>query len=433
MRIYRQVFAALIVAAALVFSFVCAQGGRRADRLHREALVWDAHSDIVQSIMLQDFDFSQRNQISFQDIPRMQEGGMDVQVFALWPDNIYMPRRCARRTLQMLDAMLTSIDTNSHSIELARTATDVERIVGSGKIAAILAIEGGHAIEDDLGLLRMYHSLGVTSMTLTHTRSNGWADSSGGDPLWGGLNAFGEEVIREMNRLGMVIDVSHVSDETFFDVVEISTDPVIASHSNCRSLSDHKRNMTDEMIRVLGEKQGVICITFEPSYTSQKFKDAREEAQAQARKNSPPAGIRPDNIDEWAKQRELEPRILPDIPFPTVEDVLDQIDYAVKLIGVKHVAIGHDYSVMFRGPTGLEDVSKFPNLAKGLRGRGYSESDIRLILGDKSAAHLERGNGKVRKTLCFLAFCCVGLIGHTQDTPDVQAIHRAALGTGCPQ
>jgi membrane dipeptidase len=361
---------------------VCSPDTSQADRLHRDALVWDAHSDVVQSILLQDFDFSQRNQISFQDLPRMEEGGLDVQVFALWPDPIYAPRRSVRRTLQMLDAMLTTIDVNSTKLELARTASDVERIVNSGKMAAILSIEGGHAIEDDLGLLRAYFRLGVTSLTLTHTNSNGWADSSSDDPLWGGLNGFGEEVIREMNRLGMVIDVSHVSDETFFDVLEISRDPVVASHSNCRALSDHERNLSDEMILALGEKGGVMCITFEPSYTSQKFKDARDAARAEARKKAPSTAIRPEDVDEWAKQRELEPRILPDMPFPSLAEVLDQIDYAVKLIGAEHVAIGHDYSVMFSGPVGIEDVSQFPNLTKGLLERGYSESDIRFILGE---------------------------------------------------
>lgn len=250
-----------------VYSFVWAMGqSNRAEQLHQEALVWDAHSDLVHSIMLQGLDINKKNNFSFGDIPRMEEGGVDVLIFALCPDPVYFPRRCARRTLQMLDAMMGAIMSAPDRIELARTATDIERITQSGKIAALLAIEGGHSIEDDLGLLRDYYRLGVTSMTLTHSITNNWADSSSDEARWGGLNELGEKVVREMNRLGMVIDISHVSDETFYDVIRISKDPVIASHSNCRTLCDHRRNMSDEMIKTLAGKGGVICITFVPGY-----------------------------------------------------------------------------------------------------------------------------------------------------------------------
>ncbi len=371
-----------VLGSVILFSFCSQETISKVERLHREALVWDAHSDIVQSIMLQGLDMSKNNPFSFQDIPRMEEGGLDVQIFALWTDRIYAPRRSARRTLQMLDVMLETIDETSNKLELAMTAADIERIVNSGKIAALIAIEGGHAIEDDLKLLSVYYRLGVSSMTLTHTNSLSWADSSGDEAISDGLNSFGEDVVREMNRLGMVIDISHVSDETFYDVLKISKHPVIASHSNCRTLCDHTRNMSDDMIKALAEEGGVICITFVPDYTTQKYKDARAVARLEAKNNNQPRAVRPDDIDEWAKQRELKPRILPDIPFPTVEDVLNQIDYAVKLVGVDFVAIGHDYSVMYQGPTGLEDVSKYKNLTAGLLERGYSERDIKKILGE---------------------------------------------------
>ncbi len=354
----------------------------RAKQFHLKTLVWDAHSDLVQSIMLQGLDITKRNSFSFADIPRMQEGGLDVQIFALWPDSIYSPRRSARRTLQLLDTMLAAIESTPDKIALARTASDIERITLSGKIAALLAIEGGHAIEDDLGLLRDYHRLGVTSMTLTHTNTNNWADSSTDEARWGGLNEFGEKVVREMNQLGMVIDITHVSDDTFYDVIKISKDPVIASHSNCRTLCNHKRNMTDEMIRALAKNGGVICITFVPDYTTQQFKDARAAASKKAKKSSSAQEKTPPrDLDEWAKERELAPRNMPDIPFPTIDDVLNQIDYAVKLVGVDHVGIGADYSVMYQGPKDLEDVSKYFNLTQGLLSRGYSEQDIKKILG----------------------------------------------------
>ncbi len=374
----------VILGIALLSTLIpsCSPRINQADRLHHESLVWDAHSDSVQSIMLQGLDLSRRNSFSFQDIPRMEEGGLDVQVFALWPDAIYAPRRCARRTLQMIDAMLESIEGSSGRMKLARTASDVEQITQAGKLAALLSIEGGHAIEDDLNLLRAFHRLGVSSMTLTHYNTHGWADSSSDESRWGGLNSFGEEVVREMNRLGMVIDVSHVSDETFYDVLRVSQDPVIASHSNCRTLCDHVRNMSDEMIKELAGNGGVICITFVPDFTTQKFKEARAKAQREAQKNAPAEESVPEDLDEWAKQRELAPRIMPKIPYPTIEDTLDQIDYAVKIAGVDHVGIGHDYSVIHPTPPGLEDVSKFLNLTKGLLERGYSERDIRKILGE---------------------------------------------------
>ena len=376
-------FRSLAVLGIVILNSFCA--GEKispAARLHREALVWDAHSDIVQSIMLQGLDMSKKNSFSFQDIPRMEEGGLDVQIFALWTDRIYAPRRSSRRALQMLDVMLETIDAIPDKLELARTASDIERIVDSGKIAALIAIEGGHAIEDDLKLLNVYYRLGVSSMTLTHTNSLSWADASGDKAIADGLNSFGEEVVREMNNLGMVIDISHVSDATFYDVLKISRHPVIASHSNCRTLCDHTRNMSDDMIKALAQNGGVICITFVPDYTTQTYKDARAVARREWNKKNQAKAARPDDIDEWAKQRELEPRILPDIPFPTVDDVINQIDYAVKMVGVDFVAIGHDYSVMYRGPTGLEDVSKYQNLTKGLLEKGYSELDIKKIWGE---------------------------------------------------
>ena len=204
----------------------------------------------------------------------MREGGLDVQVFAVLADRMYAPHRSARRTLQLIDAYHDALAANGEAMALARTAGDVERIVGAGKIAAILGIEGGHAIEDDVGLLRMYSRLGVTVMTLIHMNTNGWADSATDEARSDGLSGLGREVIREMNRLGMVIDVSHASDQTVLDVLETSRHPVIASHTNATALCDHPRNLSDDMIRSLASKGSVICVTTVPAYTSQVFKDA---------------------------------------------------------------------------------------------------------------------------------------------------------------
>lgn len=351
-----------------------------AEELHRKALVWDAHSDIVQSIYLQGMDFSRRNDFAFQDIPRMRDGGLDVQVFAMLPDRIYFPRRSARRTLQLIDVMRETLDRFPNDLALARTAVDIERITRAGKIAAILGIEGGHAIEDDLGLLRMYNRLGVTLMTLTHVNSNNWADSATDASLADGLSPFGEDVVREMNRLDMVIDVSHLSDKAFYEVLAVSRDPVIASHSNCRALCDHPRNLSDDMIVQLAAQGGVVCVTTVPGYTTQEFKDARAR-ELEKSVASPTLEPAAEDLDEEAKRKRLAPAVMPEIPLPTLADVLTHIDHIVALVGPEHVGIGHDYSVLYPGPEGLEDVSLYANLTRCLLDKDYAPEDITRILG----------------------------------------------------
>ena len=186
-----------------------------ADKLHKESLVWDCHNDLVYRVLYEGLDIGERLPAGHVDIPRLKEGHVDVQTVALFVQNFLYPDKCAQQAYQLIEVMKKAIDKNSESVELARTGADVERIVKAGKIAMPLAIEGGHAIEDDLGHLRKFHHLGVSSMTITHTISHGWADSSGDKPRWGGLNDLGRKIIGEMNRIGMVIDISHVSDETF--------------------------------------------------------------------------------------------------------------------------------------------------------------------------------------------------------------------------
>jgi membrane dipeptidase len=259
----------------------CAPSGEKqdmdTDALHQSALVWDCHNDLSYRVLYEKLDIGQRLPAGHVDIPRLREGGVDVQTVALFIQNFLYPDKCARQAHQLLVAMLQAIEKNSDQVELARTGADIERIVAAGKIAIPLAIEGGHAIENSLENLREFHCLGVSSMTLTHNVTHGWADSSADEPRWGGLNELGVEVIREMNRLGMVIDISHVSDETFFDVLETSEDPVIASHSGCRALNPHRRNLSDEMLRALADNGGVIGIVFVLNYLSPEYLAAMNE------------------------------------------------------------------------------------------------------------------------------------------------------------
>ncbi|MFB0518932.1 MAG: dipeptidase, partial [Acidobacteriota bacterium] len=236
-------------------------------------------------------------------------------------------------------------------------------------------------IEDDLGLLRCYHRLGVSSMTITHNKTHNWADSHADEHRWDGLNEFGESVVREMNRIGMVIDCSHVSDETFYDVIMISQDPIILSHSGCRALCDHPRNVTDDMLRALAKNGGVIGIVTVLQYVTQEYRDARRELSKISRPYLMRAPVAKDLDLQIALSHLRAGQDWPDENLPTVEDVLDHIDHAVKVAGVDCVGLGADMYPRTPAPIGLKDVTEYINITRGLKKRGYSDQDVRKILG----------------------------------------------------
>jgi membrane dipeptidase len=269
------------------------------------------------------------------------------------------------------------LDAHPDQIDLALNASDVERITKSGKIAAILSVEGGHQIADDLAVLRVYHRLGIRSMTLTHFRNNNWADSSTDKPAHNGLTDFGKDVVREMNRLGMIVDISHVSDKTFYDAIAVSTKPVIASHSSCRALSDVPRNMTDDMIRALAKNGGVIAINFGEGFLNPKDAELLKKAISSISYNEPE--LTGKALDDYEAKQFHEQR--PATSFATIDDAVSHIDHAVKIAGIDHVGIGSDFDGISAPPKGLEDISKMPALAAALRKKGYSEKDIRKIFG----------------------------------------------------
>src|SRR5580692_11275144 len=220
----------------------------------------DTHIDTAQRVLIGHVDLAKRLPDGQVDIPRLKEGGMNAPFFALWVPTYYKGAEAVRRTLDLRDAMQGVFDRYPDQIEMATTAGDLERIVKSGKIAAVLTLAGGQQIADDLAVLRMYQRRGIRAMTLTHFRNNNWADSSTDKPVHNGLTGFGKQVVREMNRLGMMVDISHVSDKTFFDALAVTTKPVIASHSSCRAISNVPRNMTDDMLRALAKNGGVVMI-----------------------------------------------------------------------------------------------------------------------------------------------------------------------------
>jgi membrane dipeptidase len=375
-----------IVISCLGFGLIaclvgCSARSHRIESLHHDALVWDCHNDLAYRVLYEGLDIGTRLPSGHVDIPRLEEGGVDVQTVALYIENFLYPDHCAAQTRELLLAMLEAIEKNKERIELARTGSDVERIVASGKIAIPLSIEGGHAIENSLDNLREFYDGGVSAMTLTHNVTHGWADSGADKPRWGGLNDLGSEVIQEMNKLGMVIDISHVSDETFYDVIEITEDPVIASHSGCRALNQHRRNMSDEMLRTLAKNGGVIGIVFVLNYLTPEYRDAMAELHAISRpwfRKVPPVE---DLTLRVAVQHLSAGRDWPMENLPTIEDVLDHIDHAVTIAGVDHVGLGADMYPRTPSPVGIRGVQDYPAITWGLKKRGYSDEDVSKIMG----------------------------------------------------
>jgi membrane dipeptidase len=249
-----------------------------ARKLAAESIGIDSHIDTVQRVLVMDEDLSKRWDVGHVDIPRLHAGGTHAPFFALWVPVYFPGAEAVRRTLDLRDAMQTLFDAHKDLIEMATTAADIERIVKAKKIAAFLTVEGGHTIDDDLRVLRMYYQLGIRSMTLTHSRNNNWADSATDKPVHNGLTDFGREVVREMNRLGMVVDVSHVADKTFYDALEVTTKPVMLTHSSMRAISDVPRNVTDEMLWALKRNGGVVGITFGEGFVNPQDAEALRAA-----------------------------------------------------------------------------------------------------------------------------------------------------------
>jgi len=351
---------------------------------------FDSHIDTIQRVLIDNEDLGVRSTHGHVDLPRLREGHVNAPFFALWVPTYYKGAEAVRRTLDLRDAMQQVFDAHPDQIALALNASDVERITSSGKIAAILTIEGGHQIDDDLRVLRMYYRLGIRSMTLTHFRNNNWADSSTDTPAHNGLTDFGKSVVREMNRLGMMVDISHVSDKTFYDTLAVTTKPVIATHSSCRALSDVPRNMTDDMLRALAKNGGVIGINFGEGFLNPKDAEMlRRTVNAIAAEPN----LTGKALDDYAAE-ETHRDMAPKHAFATIDDAVAHIDHAVKVAGIDHVGIGSDFDGISAPPQGLEDISKMPALAAALRKKGYSDADVKKILGGNTLRVLREVTGK---------------------------------------
>jgi membrane dipeptidase len=332
--------------------------------VHRSALLIDTHNDVT-SFTVDGFDIGSSGSKQHTDLARLKAGGVGAVFFAAYVGPEYAASgTSAVRALQMIDTVRTDIvGRYPKDFVLAQSAQEIETAHKRGRMAALIGVEGGHAIEDSLRLLRDFYALGVRYMTLTHTNTNNWADSSGDMDKpevthHNGLTGFGKAVVAEMNRLGMIVDVSHVADKTFWDVLETSRAPIFASHSSCRAICNVGRNMTDEMIVAMAKRGGVIQINLYSAFLSQKSADADRLADAAGSKKAAPV-----------------------LPRASLEDAIAHIKHAVKIAGIEAVGIGSDFDGIKSVPTGLEDVSKFPNLTRALLEEGFSASDIRKIYG----------------------------------------------------
>ena len=373
----------------------------RAKKIHLSSIVIDTHADTTQRLLDGKFDIGTRHSDGHIDIPRMREGGEGAQFFSIWMMGTVTGATAVQKSLDQIDAVYTMVRTHSKDMTLAVTAADVRRAHEQGKIAVLMGMEGGHMIANDLGVLRMYSALGVRYMTLTHFYNNDWADSSTDKPAHNGLTDFGKDVVREMNRTGMLVDVSHVGDKTFYDALEVSKAPMIASHSSSRVLDAHPRNMTDEMIKALAAKGGVIQINYERSYLSQEYNDAFKkyagDISRMEEKFKKECG---DNMDcELKMQADFVKGLLDEGKLPHVswEKIIDHIDHVVKLVGADHVGLGSDFDGADM-PEGMDDVSHLPKITEGLLRKGYSEADIRKILGENTLRVMEQAE-KVSKEL----------------------------------
>jgi membrane dipeptidase len=375
-----------LTVALICFAAASAQtpAGRLNGLLSNSILV-DTHIDTPWYVVDENYDLGERHSYYEADIPRLREGHVGAVFFgiAVEPQN-YPPHLWIPRALELIDAVHQQVRRHSRDMEIALTAEDIRRAHRSGKIAVLMGVEGGHMIQDSLPMLRTYYRLGVRYMTLTHFKTNDWADSSADIAAHNGLTPFGRDVVREMNRLGMMVDISHVSDKTFYDALEVSHAPLIASHSSLRALCNIPRNMSDDMIRALARKGGVVDINFNAAYldikANNRFTQFRDERD---REISDMMLLKGGDPRRWELKRAIQQRYRTMLPRVGIDAVLRMIDHAVKVAGPDHVGFGSDFDgVSGMVPAGMEDVSKYPELVRGLIDLGYSDEIIRKIMGE---------------------------------------------------
>ena len=403
----------------------------KARKLHFNSIVVDTHADTISRMVDppnnthgihddpdrarehypiedQGIDISKRLEDGHLDLPRIFEGGLGVQWWSCFVYSGYIAKKeTVDRSLVLIDALKRFEKMHPEQIGLALTAEDCRNMVKQGKHAVVPCIEGGHAINDNLAILRQYWDLGVRYITLTHFNTNNWADSSTDAAKNNGLSLFGVEVVKEMNKLGMVVDVSHVSDKTFWDTIEVVNKPLMASHSSSWEICKHPRNMKDDMLKAVATNGGVVCVNFCPPFVSERLRvesenlrnqmwEETEDLERMGRRS--PSGHF-DKSHEYIKQESIKIQkkyrvIISDLEQATLSDTVDHIDHMVKVAGIDHVGLGSDFDGIANGPVGLEDCTKFPSITEELMRRGYADGDIQKILGLNTMRVMEANIGK---------------------------------------
>jgi membrane dipeptidase len=355
----------------------------RARALHRWSLVVDGHNDLPWEIRTQGgsnfgkLDIAQRQPQLHTDIPRLRQGGVGAQFWSVWvPVDLGYRGEALATTLEQIELVKAMIARYPDTFALALSTGDIERIHGEGKIASLIGVEGGHCIEESLAVLRKLYDLGARYMTLTHTDTLGWADSGTDEARHGGLTPFGEDVVRTMNELGMLVDLSHVSPETMHDALDITTAPVIFSHSSARAVADHPRNVPDDVLRRLKEKDGVVMVNFFSGFIVPEATEIVKQGMAEERRLKAeiddPDRVR-SQMRQWYRRHSY--------PRGTIHVLLDHIDHIAKVAGAEHVGLGSDFDGVSLLPEQLDDVSYYPYITQGLLDRGYSDEQIQRILG----------------------------------------------------
>jgi membrane dipeptidase len=374
------------LAAAPLFSSQRPQAdpAKTAEKVLLQAILIDTHADTPQMMLDEGYDLAQPNSPFMVSIPKMRQGHLGAEFMSIWVDVGWPKQDLIHRALDLIDVVYEQVGRHSDILGLATTADEIVRLHLQGKFALLMGVEGGHIIQDDLRALDIYYRLGVRYMTLTHTANTEWADSSGDKPKWNGLTDSGKQVVERMNRLGMMVDISHVSDKTFYDTLAVSKAPLIASHSSCRALCDVPRNMTDDMIRALAKNGGVIDINFYSGFLSQAYADAYKKIEKQVEAEI--AATRAHYAQQgkrlpYFEVTKIEQRMIKDLPVPSYTAIADHIEHAVQVGGIEHVGLGSDFDGIDSAPTGMEDVSKLPDLVRELARRRYSEQDLKKILG----------------------------------------------------
>ena len=365
----------------------------RALRLHKSCILVDTHEDVPEALQDKWIDLSVRNTVGQVDIPRWKEGGVTAPFLAAYVNADFAKSGgSAKKALEFIDLIHRIADDHPNDLVFADSVAGIRKAKADGKIAILIGIEGGHAIENSLGALSSFYRLGVRYMTLTHTNTNDWADSAGNffsmkfDPktsaVHDGLTDFGKDVVLEMNRLGMLVDISHVSDKTMADAIAVSKAPVFASHSSCRALSNMPRNMTDDQIRAVAAKGGVVMVNVSTLFLNQKSVDAYLAARAAV---APQVAEVNERLKDDPKKRDEEVRkVMKTVHYPDADwtVAVDHIEHVMKVGGPQSVGIGTDFDGIDDPPTGLEDVSKLPKLTEELLRRGHSDEEIRGVLGE---------------------------------------------------